>query len=104
MVQSIRGNNIPISGPLLLEELANLLTHLTATLSRHQTDGLEDRMRGTSRLPLYTFLRLKIQNKDWSTFGEILSMIHKYCKASQTNNLLNILCQLFQNHRHFYEK
>ena len=41
---SIRGNNIPINGPLLLE-LANLLAHLIATLSRHQTDGLENGKR-----------------------------------------------------------
>ena len=73
---SIRGKNIPISGALLLEELANLLTHLMATLSRHQTDGLKDGMRGTSRSPLYTLLQLKIHNKEWSTFGEILSMTH----------------------------
>ena len=53
---SMRRNNIPIYGPILLEELANLLTHLTATLSRYQTDGLEDGKRGTSRLSLYTFL------------------------------------------------
>ena len=39
---SVRGNNIPSSEPLLLEELSNLLTHLIATLSRHQMDGLED--------------------------------------------------------------
>ena len=45
---SMRGNNIPISGTLRLEELANLLNHLIATLSRHQTDGLEDEKRGTS--------------------------------------------------------
>ena len=45
---SMRGNNIPINGTLRLEELANLLNHLIATLSRHQTDGLEDEKRGTS--------------------------------------------------------
>ena len=49
----MRGNNIPINGPLLLEELANLLTHLIATLSRHQTDGLEDGKRD----PDYLFMR-----------------------------------------------
>ena len=37
---SMRGNNIPISGTPRLEELASLLKHLIATLSRHQTDGL----------------------------------------------------------------
>ena len=52
----IRGNNIPVSGPFFLEELVNLLTHLIATLSRHQTDGLEDGKRGSTRLLLYTFL------------------------------------------------
>ena len=59
---SMRGNNIPIIGPLLLEELADLLTHLIATLSKHQTDGLENGKGGTFRLPLYTFLHLKIHN------------------------------------------
>ena len=29
------GNTIPINEPLLLDDLANLLTHLIATLSRH---------------------------------------------------------------------
>ena len=37
---SMRGKNIPINGTPCLEELANLLKHLIATLSRHQTDGL----------------------------------------------------------------
>ena len=60
----MRGNNIPISGTHCLGELANLLKHLIATLSRHQTDGLEDGKRGTSRLPIYTFLHLKIHNKE----------------------------------------
>ena len=77
---SIRGNNIPISGLLLLEELANLLTHLMATLFRHQTDGLEDGMRGKSRLPVYMFLQLKIHNKECQFF------------------------KFFYNHRHFHEK
>ena len=45
---SMRGNNIPINGTLHLEELSNLLKHLIATVSRHQTDGLEDEKRGTS--------------------------------------------------------
>ena len=49
---SMRGNKIPINETPRLEELANLLKHLIATLSRHQTDGLEDGTRGTSRLPL----------------------------------------------------
>ena len=49
----MRGNNIPISGTPPNEEPANLLKHLIATLSRHQTDGLVDRKRGTSTLPLY---------------------------------------------------
>ena len=35
----MRGNNVPINGTLGLEELANLLKHLIATLSTHQTDG-----------------------------------------------------------------
>ena len=68
------GNNNPIDGPLLLEELANLLTHLIATLSWHQTDGLEDRKRCTSRLTLYTFLHLKIHHKDSGLHLE------KYCQ------------------------
>ena len=38
---SILGNSIPISGSIFLEELTNLLTHLIATLSRHQADGLK---------------------------------------------------------------
>ena len=59
----MRGNNIPISGTPCLEELANLLKHLIATPSRHQTDGLENGTRGTSKLPLYTYLNLKIHNK-----------------------------------------
>ena len=91
---SMRGNNIPINGPLLLEKLANLRMHLIATLSRHQTDGLEDGKRGTSKLPLYKFFHLKIHNKE--------SGLHsgKCCqslisKASQTNSLLNIKCQFF---------
>ena len=58
------GNNIPINGTLLLEELANFLTHLIATLPRNQTDDLEDGKRGTTRLPLYTFSHLKIHNKE----------------------------------------
>ena len=36
----MRGNNIPINGTPRLEELANILKHLIATLSRHQSDGL----------------------------------------------------------------
>ena len=61
---SMLGNNIPIIGPLLLEELPNLLTQLIASLSKHQTEGLEGGKRGTSRLPLHTFLHLKIHNKE----------------------------------------
>ena len=38
---SMRENNIPINGRPRLEELTNLLKHLTATLSSYQTDGLE---------------------------------------------------------------
>ena len=53
---SMRGNNILTNGPLLLEELTNLLTHLIATLFSHQMDGLENGKRGTFRLPLYTLL------------------------------------------------
>ena len=48
MFTLMRGNNIPINGPLILEQLENSLTHLIATLSRHQTDGLEDEKKGTS--------------------------------------------------------
>ena len=59
----MRGNNIHINEITRLEELANLLKHLIATLSRHQTDGLEGGKRGTFRLSLYTFLYLKIHNK-----------------------------------------
>ena len=70
----MRGNNIPINGTPRLEELANLLKHLLATLSRHQTDSLEDGKRGTSRLPLYTFLHLKIHNKESGLHSE------KYCQ------------------------
>ena len=70
----MRGNNIPINGTPRLEELANLLKHLTATLSRHQTDGLEHGKRGTSRLPLCTFLHLKIYNKESGLHSE------KYCQ------------------------
>ena len=70
----MRGNNIPINGTPRLEELANLLKHFIATLSRHQTDGLEDGKRGTSRLPLYTFLDLKIHNKESGLHSE------KYCE------------------------
>ena len=91
---SIRGNNIPISEPLLPEKLANLLTHLIATLSTHQTDGLEDGKKGTSRLLLYAFLHLKIHNKESGLHSK------KYCqwlisKASHTNNLLNVMYQFF---------
>ena len=53
---SMSRNDIPINGPILHEEIANLLTPLIATLSRYQTDGLEDGKRGTPRLSLYTFL------------------------------------------------
>ena len=67
---SMRGNNIPINGPFLLEEIANLLTHLNATLFRHQTDSLEDGKRGTFRLRLYTFLHLKIHNKESDLHSE----------------------------------
>ena len=70
----MRGNNIPINGTPRLEELANLLKHLIATLSRHQTDGLEDGKRGAPRLPLYTFLHLKIHNKESGLLSE------KYCE------------------------
>ena len=67
---SMRGNNIPISGTPRLEELMNLQKHLIATLSRHETDGLEDGKRGTSRLPLYTFLHLEIHNKESGLHSE----------------------------------
>ena len=70
---SMRGN-IPINGILRLEDLANLLKHLITTLSRHQTDSLEDGKRGTFRLPLYTFLHLKIYNKGSGLQSE------KYCQ------------------------
>ena len=95
---SMRGNNIPINGPLLFRKLANLRMHLIATLSRHQTDGLEDGKRGTSKPgPNYLFISsfyLKIHNKESGQHSG------KFCqwlisKASQTNNLLNIKCQFF---------
>ena len=70
----MRGNNIPINGTPRPEELANLLKYLLATLSRHQTDSLEDGKRGTSRLLLYAFLRLKIHNKESGLHLE------KYCQ------------------------
>ena len=70
----MRWNNIPINGTPRLEELANLLKHLIATLSRHQTDGLEDGKRGTSRLPPYSLLHLKIHNKESGLHLE------KYCQ------------------------
>ena len=60
----MRGNNIPINGTPPNEEPANLLKHLIATLSRHQTDGLVNGKRGTSTLPYYTFSHLKIHNKE----------------------------------------
>ena len=73
----MRGNNIPINGPIFLKELTNLPTHLIETLSRYQTNVLEDGKRGTSRLPLYTFLHLKIHSKKSGLlFGELLSMIN----------------------------
>ena len=71
---SMRGYNILINGTPRLEELANLLKHFIATLSRHQTDGLEDGKRATSRLPLYTFLHLKIHNKESGLHSK------KYCQ------------------------
>ena len=71
---SVRGNNIPINGTPRLEELTNLRKHLIATLSRHQTDGLGDGKRGTSRLPLYMFLHLEIHNKENGLHSE------KYCQ------------------------
>ena len=99
---SMRGNIIPINGTPRLEELANLLKHLIATLSRYQTDGLEYGKRSTSRLPLFTFLHFKIHNKESGLHFE------KYCqllisKASQTNHLLNIMWQFFHNRGHFHE-
>ena len=60
----MRVNNIPINRTPRLEDLTNLLKHLIATLSGHQTDGLEDGKKGTSRLPLYKFLHLKIHNDE----------------------------------------
>ena len=71
---STRGNNIPIIGTPLLEELANILKHLIATLPRHQTDDPEDGKRGPSRLLLYMFLHLKIHNKESGLHSE------KYCQ------------------------
>ena len=65
----MRGNNISINGTPRLEDLANLLKHLIATLSRHQTDGLEDE-KITSRSPLYAFLHLKIHNKESGLHSE----------------------------------
>ena len=55
----MHGNNISINRTPRLEELANLLKHLITTLSRYQTDGLEDQ-KITSRLPFYALLHLKI--------------------------------------------
>ena len=99
----MRGNIIPINGTPPLEELANLLKHLIATLSRHQTDDLEYGKRGTSRLPLYTFLHLKTHNKEsglhFEKYWQLL-----ISKASQANHLLNIMCLFFHNRRHFHEK
>ena len=69
----MRGNNIPINGTPRLVELANLLMHLIATLYRHQADDLEDGTRGTFKLSLYTFLNLKIYNKENGLHSE------KYC-------------------------
>ena len=99
----MRGNIIPINGTPRPEELANLLKHLIATLSRSQTDGLEYGKRSPSRLPLYTFLHLKIHNKESGL------PLEKYCqllisKASEANHLLNIMCQFFHNRRHYHEK
>ena len=83
--------------------LRNRLKNLIVTLSSHQSDGLEDGQRVTSSLPLYTFLHFKIHNKESGLHLE------KYCqsligKASDTNNLLNIMYQFFHNHRYFHEK
>ena len=69
----MRGNNIPVNGTPRLEELANLLKHLIASLSRHQADGLEDE-KIASRLPLHAFLYLKIHNKESGLHSE------KYCQ------------------------
>ena len=90
----MRGNIIPINGTPRLEEFANLLKHLIATLSRYQTDGLEYGKRGMSRLPLDTFLHLKIHNKESGLHLE------KYCqllitKASHTNHLLKSCVSFF---------
>ena len=71
----MRGNNIPINGTPRLEELANLLKQLIAPLSRHQTDDLGDGKTGTSTLPLYTFLHLKIHDKGSGLRSE------KYCQS-----------------------
>ena len=66
----MRENNIPINGTPRLDELANLLKHFIVSLSKHYTDGLEDGKRGTSRLPLYTFLHVKIRNKESGLHSE----------------------------------
>ena len=89
----MRGYNISISGTPRLEELANLLKHLIATLSRHQTDSLEDGKRGTSRLLLYTFLHWKTRNKESGL------QLEKYCQS-----LISKMCHFFHNHRYFHEK
>ena len=80
--------NIFINGPLVLEELAILLMDLILTLFKYQTDGLEDGKKGTSRLPLYSFLHLKIHNKESGLNSE------KYCQwlvklYEQTNYLIS---------------
>ena len=82
---SMRGSNIPINGPHLLEELVNLLTHLIATLSRHQTNGLKDGKRDASRQPLHAFLHLKIHSKESGLHSEKYFQL-LISKASQTNN------------------
>ena len=71
---SMRGYKILIIEAPRLEELANLLKHLIATLYRHQTDGFEDGKRATFRLPLHTFLHLKIHNKESGLHSK------KYCQ------------------------
>ena len=84
----MRGNNIAINGTPRLEDIANLLKHLIATLSRHQTDRLEDGKRGMSALPLYTFLHLKIHNKESRLHSE------KYCQSLISKDKQLIECHV----------
>ena len=69
----MHGTKFHINGPLLLEDFANLRTHLIATLSGHQMGRLQDGKRVTCRLPVYTFFHLKADNKEGGLYS------NKYC-------------------------